>query len=253
MHCWSPRPPSCASSSAACRRPPRPAAQRRLLRDAVRRLADPGVLGQDRPPPPQPRRRPPSQRRAVPGRPGPAALASAHQGLHGTAAQGGQVQKGDHPLPQTLRRPGGVRSTQPDKPRHPHPSRLTSIRASLIDEVVPHHVPALRSTISAPATSRRPTRTCPHGRSWRRPLPRSSSSGSRTPTPRPLAQRLREGRPRSAGTAVVAEQLSMLEAPALSVLFLLLGALGVLDKGLAVGLALWNGVAQLVGWVVGVA
>ncbi len=45
----------------------------------------------------------------------------------------------------------------------------------------------------------------------------------------------------------------MLEAPALSVLFLLLGALGVLDKGLAVGLALWNGVAQLVGWVVGVA
>jgi hypothetical protein len=57
----------------------------------------------------------------------PAALGSAHQGLHGTAAQAGQVQKGDHPLPQTLRRPGGVRSAQPDKPQHPHPSRLTSI------------------------------------------------------------------------------------------------------------------------------
>jgi len=56
-----------------------------------------------------------------------------------------------------------------------------------------------------------------------------------------------------AGTAVVAEQLSMLEAPALSVLFLLLGALGVLDKGLAVGLALWNGVAQFVGWGIGIA
>jgi hypothetical protein len=31
-------------------------------------------------------------------------------------------------------------------------------------------------------------------------------------------------------------------------LFLLLGALGVLGEALAVGLALWNGVVQLVGW-----
>src|SRR6266566_5469535 len=93
---------------------------------AKRPLDIPASLGN------QPRRRPPSQRRVVPDRPGPAALASAHQGLHGTAAQAGQVQKGDHPLPQTLRRPGGVRSAQPDKPRHPHPSRLTSMGASLI-------------------------------------------------------------------------------------------------------------------------
>jgi hypothetical protein len=48
--------------------------------------------------------------------------------------------------------------------------------------------------------------------------------------------------------AVMAEELSMLAAPALSVLFLLLGALGLLGEGLAVRLALWNGVAQLVGW-----
>ena len=41
----------------------------------------------------------------------------------------------------------------------------------------------------------------------------------------------------------------MLAAPALSILFLLLGALGLFGEGLAVRLALlWNGVAQLVGW-----
>jgi hypothetical protein len=34
----------------------------------------------------------------------------------------------------------------------------------------------------------------------------------------------------------------------LSILFLLLGALEVLEEALAVGLALWNGVVQLVGW-----
>ena len=48
--------------------------------------------------------------------------------------------------------------------------------------------------------------------------------------------------------ATMTRELSMLAAPALSVLFLLLGALGVLGEGLAVRLALWNGVAQLVGW-----
>jgi hypothetical protein len=47
---------------------------------------------------------------------------------------------------------------------------------------------------------------------------------------------------------IMARELSMLAAPALSVLFLLLGALGLLGEGLAVRLALWNGVAQLVGW-----
>jgi hypothetical protein len=47
---------------------------------------------------------------------------------------------------------------------------------------------------------------------------------------------------------IMGRELSMLAAPAPSVLFLLLGALGVLDKGLATQLALWNGVAQLVGW-----
>ena len=33
-----------------------------------------------------------------------------------------------------------------------------------------------------------------------------------------------------------------------TIVFLLLGALGLFDEGLAVRLALWNGVVQLVGW-----
>src|SRR6266536_2806475 len=50
--------------------------------------------------------------------------------------------------------------------------------------------------------------------------------------------------------SVMARELSMVAAPALSILFLLLGVLGLLDEGLAVGLALWTGVAQLVGWAI---
>ena len=48
--------------------------------------------------------------------------------------------------------------------------------------------------------------------------------------------------------SIMVQELSMLVAPALSILFLLLGALEVLEEALAVGLALWNGVVQLVGW-----
>jgi hypothetical protein len=48
--------------------------------------------------------------------------------------------------------------------------------------------------------------------------------------------------------AIAGTELSMLAAPALSIVFLLLGVLGVLDEELAVRLALWNGVVQLVGW-----
>jgi hypothetical protein len=48
--------------------------------------------------------------------------------------------------------------------------------------------------------------------------------------------------------SIMGGELAMLAAPALSVLFLLLGVLGVLDEALAVRLALWSGVVQLVGW-----
>ena len=50
--------------------------------------------------------------------------------------------------------------------------------------------------------------------------------------------------------AVMARELSMVAAPAVPALFLLLGVLGLLGEGLAVGLALWTGVAQLVGWAI---
>jgi hypothetical protein len=47
---------------------------------------------------------------------------------------------------------------------------------------------------------------------------------------------------------IMAGELSMLAAPALSVVFLLLGAVGLVDERLAIRLALWNGVVQLVAW-----
>jgi hypothetical protein len=56
----------------------------RLPRQAVRRLPHPGLLRQDQPSPPQPGRQPPGQRRAVPDRRGPDALASSHHRLCGT-------------------------------------------------------------------------------------------------------------------------------------------------------------------------
>jgi hypothetical protein len=49
-------------------------------------------------------------------------------------------------------------------------------------------------------------------------------------------------------TSIMGQELSMLVAPALSILFLLLGAIGLLGEPLAVRLALWSGVIQLFGW-----
>jgi len=65
----------------------------------------PRLVRQDHPAPPEPRRRPPSQRRPLPDRALPPALGPPHPRLHGTTHQAGQVQEGDHPLPQTLHRP----------------------------------------------------------------------------------------------------------------------------------------------------
>jgi hypothetical protein len=53
--------------------------------------------------------------------------------------------------------------------------------------------------------------------------------------------------------SVMGHELSMLAAPALSILFLLLGTLGLLNETLAVRLALWIGVVQLVGWGIDIA
>jgi hypothetical protein len=49
-------------------------------------------------------------------------------------------------------------------------------------------------------------------------------------------------------TAAMAEQRPMLEAPAVLFLLLALGGIGLLDHHLAVRLALWTGVTQLVAW-----
>jgi hypothetical protein len=51
----------------------------------------------------------------------------------------------------------------------------------------------------------------------------------------------------------MANELPMIEAPALSIIFLLLGAVGLLREQLAVNLALANGVAQLLIWGIVVA
>jgi len=66
--------------------------------------------------------------------------------------------------------------------------------------------------------------------------------------PEVLAQRLHNSYDLSSILGTMARQLPMLEAPALSVLFVCLAALGLVDQGLAVSLALSNGVGQLFGW-----
>jgi hypothetical protein len=64
-----------------------------------------------------------------------------------------------------------------------------------------------------------------------------------------LAHHLKGARLRWSGIShAMAQERPMLEAPAFSLLALLMGALGVLDDRSAVILALWLGVGQLVGW-----
>jgi hypothetical protein len=64
-----------------------------------------------------------------------------------------------------------------------------------------------------------------------------------------IARGLHDGRRElKAIPASMAKELSMIAAPGLSILFLLLGTLGLLDEGVAVRLALWSGVVQLIGW-----
>jgi hypothetical protein len=48
--------------------------------------------------------------------------------------------------------------------------------------------------------------------------------------------------------SIMGQELSMVAAPALSIVFLLFGAIGLLGEALGVRLALWTGVVQLFGW-----
>jgi hypothetical protein len=64
-----------------------------------------------------------------------------------------------------------------------------------------------------------------------------------------LESRLRDERSQlTTVRTVVVEELAMIEAPAPSIVFLLLGAAGVYSSGLAVNLALGNAVVQLLLW-----
>ena len=94
---------------------PRPSAQRGRLGAPVRRRPHPGILGQDRPPPAQPRRRPPGQPRPVADRVHPHGLGPGDPRLRRTPHSRRKIQEGNHPLPQTLRRPRGLSPP----PRHP--------------------------------------------------------------------------------------------------------------------------------------
>jgi hypothetical protein len=90
------------------RGPPRTAPVRGGLGAPVRRRPDPGIVGQDRPPPAQPRRRPPGQPRPMADRDHPDELASCHSRLRQPAQRGRPVEERDHPLPEALRRPRGL-------------------------------------------------------------------------------------------------------------------------------------------------
>ena len=90
------------------RGPPRTAPLRGRLGAPVRRRPDPRLLRQDRPPPAEPRRRPPGQPRLVADRVHPHGLSPGYPRLRRTAHRRGEVQEGNHPLPEALRRPRGL-------------------------------------------------------------------------------------------------------------------------------------------------
>ncbi|MPZ78699.1 MAG: transposase [Deltaproteobacteria bacterium] len=104
------------------RRQQRPDPLRVRLREALRRLSHPRVIGQDHPPPPQPWRQPASQRRPVPRRHRPHALAPTHHRLRRPSHRRGQVQTRDHPLPQALPRPRDLHPAPTPHRRRPRAS-----------------------------------------------------------------------------------------------------------------------------------
>ena len=77
---------------------------RSRVRETLRRLPHPRRIGQDqRPPPPQPRRQPQSQRRSLPSRHRPHAMAPTHHRPRRTPNYPRPHQTRHHPMPQTIR------------------------------------------------------------------------------------------------------------------------------------------------------
>ena len=95
------------------------------VRETLRDLPDPGLLRTDQPAPPLPRRPPPSQRCALPDRDRAHAIPPAHHRLRRPPHHRGPHQKRHHPLPQTLRRPRGLR-TRHGRPPSPNPAARTN-------------------------------------------------------------------------------------------------------------------------------
>jgi transposase len=127
--------PEIARGAAGRRRgQPRAAAQRGRVLDAVRRLPDPGLVGQDGAPSPEPGWQPPSQHRPVPDRGRPVALASANPRLPDPADQRGLVEAGDHPVLEAVRGPRGLRRLA--RTRHPAQRRLTIYRSITAEATV---------------------------------------------------------------------------------------------------------------------
>ena len=94
-----------------CRRQPHPDPIRRRVCEAVRRLPDSCLERGHEPASALPRRPPPSQRGALPDRDRPHALAPADHRLRSTSHRRGLVEERHHPLPEALRRPGGLPRT----------------------------------------------------------------------------------------------------------------------------------------------
>ncbi len=101
--------PRCGSDPGVGGREQRwPTSLRGFLLNAVRRLADSGLLRHGAASPTQSRRRPPGQRGVASNRGREAAIQRGHQGLLCEAQGRRQIQEGNLPLPQEIRRAGGL-------------------------------------------------------------------------------------------------------------------------------------------------
>jgi hypothetical protein len=102
-------------------RPPWTAPVRGRLGAPARRRPDPRLFGESHPPPAQPRRRPAGQPCPVAGRVHPDGLGRGHPRLRRAPHGRREIQGGDYPLPEALRRPRGLPPPPPGHPLTPNP------------------------------------------------------------------------------------------------------------------------------------
>jgi hypothetical protein len=109
------RPPHRGAAAHRGGRPSRTAPVRGRLGASVRGRPDPRIVGESHPPPAQPRRRPAGQPRPVADRVHPDGLRPGHPRLRRAAHGRREIQGRDHPLPEALRRPGGLPPPPPGR------------------------------------------------------------------------------------------------------------------------------------------